>query len=65
MVVRWDGSFGPEGAGIGISISEVDGQGIATFGVPVFATDATRCEALGPALAALLLSRLGACTIWF
>ncbi len=26
--------------------------------VPVYASDATRCEALGPALAALLLARL-------
>lgn len=31
---------------------------MAKFGVPVSATDATRCEALGPPLIALLLSRL-------
>jgi hypothetical protein len=29
VVVRWDGSFGEGGAGIGITISEVDGTGIA------------------------------------
>ena len=26
--------------------------------IPVYATDATRCEALGPAIASLLLARL-------
>ncbi len=63
-VVRWDGSFGEEGAGIGITISEVDGTSIAQFAVPVYASDATRCEALGPALASLLLARLRTCKVW-
>ena len=54
--VMWDGSFG-EGAGIGITIAR-DGRLILRAAIPVYATDATRCEALGPALAALLLARL-------
>ena len=54
--VRWDGSFGA-GAGIGITIAR-DDRLILKAAVPVFASDATRCEALGPALAALLLARL-------
>lgn len=55
--VLWDGSFG-EGAGIGITLGYRGEDVFATFAVPVFATDATRCEALGPALASLLLTRL-------
>ena len=56
--MRWDGSFGPQGAGIGITIARPDKPPILTASIPVTATDATRTEALGPALAALLLSRL-------
>jgi hypothetical protein len=54
--VRWDGSFGDR-AGIGITISK-GGTTILQASVPVTASDATRCEALGPALASLLLARL-------
>ncbi len=57
--VCWDGSFGlgVGQAGIGITIARADCV-ILKAAVPVYATDATRCEALGPALASLLLSRL-------
>lgn len=64
-MVRWDRSFGEEGAGIGITFSETDGTLIASFSVPVHASDATRCESLGPALSALLLSRFPHCKVWF
>ncbi len=33
--------------------------------VPVYASDATRCEALGPALAALVLARFGRGQVYF
>jgi hypothetical protein len=36
----------------------LDNTIILQASVPVYASDATRCEALGPALAALLLDRL-------
>ncbi len=53
--VRWDGSFGQDtGAGIGVTISR-DGLTILEASIPVYATDATRCESLGPAIASLLL----------
>ena len=56
--MRWDGSFGQvDGAGIGVTIAR-DGHTILAASIPVYATDATRCESLGPAIASLLLSRL-------
>lgn len=57
LEVYWDGSFG-EGAGIGITMGYAGEEMFAKFAVPVFATDATCCEALGPALASLLMTRL-------
>jgi hypothetical protein len=57
LEVYWDGSVG-RGAGIGITLGYVGEGHLATFSIPVFATDATRCESLGPALASLLLTRL-------
>lgn len=55
--IQWDGSFDGTRAGLGITLS-LEGNIILKASVPVYATDATRCEALGPALAALLLERL-------
>ena len=56
--VRWDGSFGQStGAGLGVTIAR-EGEVILRASIPVYATDATRCEALGPAIASLLLQRL-------
>jgi hypothetical protein len=57
LEVFWDGSVST-GAGIGITLGYVGEGTLATFSIPVFATDATRCESLGPALASLLLTRL-------
>lgn len=55
--VRWDGSFNGQCAGLGITIS-LDGHApCVKLSVPVYASDATRCEALGPALASLIMSR--------
>lgn len=31
---------------------------VVSVSIPIYASDATRCEALGPALAVLLLARL-------
>ena len=31
----------------------------------MYASDATRCEALGPALASILISRFCGCNVWF
>lgn len=56
-VVRWDGSFTGQRAGLGITIA-LDGHApCVRLSVPVYASDATRCEALGPALASLIMSR--------
>lgn len=56
-VIDWDGSFDGSKAGLGITLA-IDNSIILKASVPVYATDATRCEALGPALAALFLERL-------
>ena len=55
--VGWDGSFQPNlgAAGVGITFSRPGGAPLVSFSVPVYALDATRTEALGPALANLLL----------
>jgi hypothetical protein len=45
-------------AGIGITLQYTGAPILASFSVPVQATDVTRCEALGPALASLLVARL-------
>ena len=42
-----------------------DGTRIVTAAVPVAANDATRCEALGPALASLLLARFPGSSVRF
>ena len=53
--VFWDGSFCDKGAGIGIYIVR-NCQPLLKVSAPVVASDATRTEALGPPLLALLLS---------
>ena len=55
--VEWDAYLQPTGCGLGIAI-KVNDQLKATFSVPVSTPDATRCEALGPPLIGLLVSRL-------
>ena len=65
IIVRWDGSYGTLGAGLGITVEHRSGGLILEASVPVHTGDATRCEALGPALASLLISRLGRCDVWF
>ena len=59
--IYWDGSFDGNKAGVGIWLSR--GTDYIKISCPVWATDATRCESLGPALASLLLARLGKCTV--
>lgn len=55
----WDGSFQPScGCGIGVQIFK-NNELIVSVSAPVSTDDATRCEALGPVLICLLLSRLG------
>ncbi len=49
---------------MGLTIT-CDGQCILRAAVPVYASDATRCEALGPALGALLATRLGGAQYFF
>lgn len=56
-VITWDGSFDGQKAGLDITLALEDTV-ILRASVPVYASDATRCEALGPDLAALLLDRL-------
>ena len=56
-IVHWDGSFSPQGAGIGVTIESCTRSTIH-LAVPVSTTDAARTEALGPAFAALVLSLL-------
>ena len=56
-VAYWDGSFQPSGAGIGLQIF-CGTELLVSCSIPVVAGDATRCEALGPPLLALLLSLL-------
>ena len=52
--VRWDGSFREGAAAVGITVARGDTR-VLEVGLGVLATDASRTEALGPALAALLL----------
>ena len=56
--VSWDGSYQPElgSAGIGIMVGHPRAAPLVSFSMPVSAVDATRMEALGPALASLLLA---------
>ena len=56
--MQWDGSHMPCGAGIGLTIRRQNCPPAITASVPVHARDATRTEALGPPIAALLLSTL-------
>ena len=55
--VCWDGSFWPYlgAAGVGITFSCLGGAPLISFSVPVYALDMTCTEALGLALASLLL----------
>ena len=53
--VRWDGSFSSGRAGVGLTLGYPETPPVLRASVPVVAADATRAEALGPPLAALLL----------
>lgn len=53
----WDGSFSPAGAGIGLTLHSAE-RCLLSASIPVVASDATRVEALGPPLIALLASQL-------
>ena len=57
-VVQWDGSHMPCGAVIGLTIRRQNCPPAIAASIPVHARDATRTEALGPPIAALLLSTL-------
>ena len=60
-VAYWDGSFQQEGAGLGVEVFLED-TCVFSISVPVIASDATRCEALGPVLISMLMSRFaGGC----
>ena len=54
--IRWDGSFMGTAAGVGITIACPGSPALVSASVPVKGTDATRVEALGPPLAALLVT---------
>ena len=54
--IRWDGSFTGTAAGVGITIARPGGPALVSASVPVKGMDATRVEALGPPLAALLVT---------
>ena len=56
--VCWDVSFQRNlgAAGVGITFSQPGGAPLVSFSVPVYASDAMHTEALGPALASLLLA---------
>ena len=54
--IHWDGSFTGSSAGVGITIARAGGAALVSASVPVKGTDATRVEALGPPLAALLVT---------
>ena len=54
--IPWDGSFTGSAAGVGITIARAGGPALVSASVPVKGTDATRVEALGPPLAALLVT---------
>ena len=54
--IYWDGSFTGSSAGVGITIARAGGPALVSASVPVKGTDATRIEALGPPLAALLVT---------
>ena len=64
-LVQWDSSFSPAGAGIGITISRPNCLPTVEASIPVYATDATRAEALGPPTAALLLGSLPSAEVHF
>ena len=64
-IVRWDGSFTGTKAGLGLTFQLAGDPICLKLSVPVYATDATRCEALGPALAALVLSRFAIGNVQF
>lgn len=66
-LVRWDGSFQTAGAAVGVTVGRLHSEGgpVLSVGVPVLAHDASRAEALGPALAALLLQALPANPVIF
>ena len=53
--IQWDGSF-TGSAGVGIIIARTGGPALVSASVPVKGTDATCVEALGPHLAALLVT---------
>ena len=54
--IRWDGSFTGTAAGVGITIARAGRPTPISASAPVKVTDATRVEALGPPLAALLVT---------
>ena len=54
--IYWDGSFMGSSAGVGITIACAGGPALVFASVPVKGMDATRVEALGPPLAALLVT---------
>ncbi len=54
-MVKWDGSFDGKRAGVGVWIRGSSTGQYVRVALPVYASDATRCEALGPAVASLLL----------
>ena len=58
--IRFDGSYMPEfGSGIGVTLGYKNSTTpIATFSVPTCTYDAARTEALGPTLAALIVSTM-------
>lgn len=65
-LLRWDGSFQSSGAAVGITVGRVGASpddALLRVGVPVAARDASRCEALGPPLAALLVALLPAAPV--
>ena len=64
--IYWDSSFTGSSAGVGIIIARAGGPALVSASVPVKGTDATHVEALGPPLAALLVTtRLPPCRVAF
>ena len=54
--IHWDGSFIGSSAGVGITIARTGGPTLVFASVPVKGTYAMRVEALGPPIAALLVT---------